>query len=240
MVRTSPCQALNKSLNENLNESHYSRVQMMSDFGYCAVCCSLVESDDIFRPQAIQSLTCSCTLLLLGSLGDIFGGRRLYLLGCILQSLSSLACGLSRTGTQLIVFRALKGLSSSFCLPSAVSIINHTFMPGRKRSLAFASMGGGNPAGFGLGLLLGGVFAGTIGWRWGFYITAIVNSVVYGMAVWQLPKTMQPDQQETWRRLRTQTDWVGVVLASTSLALLSYVLAYNLFPRRSFQLINDA
>ena len=177
------------------------------------------------RPQSIQSLTCGCTLLLLGSLADIFGSRRLYLLGCLLQGLSSLACGLSRTGTQLIIFRAFTGISSSFCLPSAVSIINHTFAPGRKRTFAFASMGGGNPAGFGAGLLLGGLLAGTIGWRWGFYIVAMVNFLVLGLAAWQLPRTLQPNQQDTCRRLGTQVDWTGVVIASTLLAMLSYVLA---------------
>lgn len=86
-------------------------------------------------------------------------------------------------------------------------------------------MGGGNPAGFGAGLLLGGLLAGTIGWRWGFYIVAMVNFLVLGLAAWQLPRTLQPDQQERWRRLGTQVDWVGVVIASTSLAMLSYVLA---------------
>lgn len=178
------------------------------------------------RPQSIQSLTCGCTLLLLGSLADIFGNRRLYLLGCLLQGLSSLACGLSHSGTQLIIFRAFTGISSSFCLPSAVSIINNTFAPGRKLNFAFASMGGGNPAGFGAGLLLGGLFAGTIGWRWGFYIVAMVNFLVLGLAAWQLPRTLQSHQQETWRRrLRIQVDWVGVVIASASLAMLSYVLA---------------
>ena len=178
------------------------------------------------RPQAIQSLTCGCTLLLLGSLADIFGSRRLYLIGCSLQCLSSLACGLSRTGTQLIVFRAFTGLSSSCCLPSAVSIINHTFPPGRKRSFAFAMMGGGQPLGFGSGLLLGGLFAGTIGWRWGFYIAAILAFVVLGLTFWQLPKSLEPKQQATWRRIGAQADWVGVVVASASLAMLSYVLAY--------------
>ena len=180
----------------------------------------------LFRPQASQSLTCGCTLLLLGSLADIFGSRRLYLIGCALQCLSSLACGLSRSGTQLIIFRAFTGLSSSCCLPSAVSIINHTFKPGRKRSFAFALMGGGQPLGFGSGLLLGGILAGTIGWRWGFYIVSILSFLVLVMTSWQLPRSLKPNNQVTWRNLSSQADWVGVVVASASLAMLSYVLAY--------------
>lgn len=86
-------------------------------------------------------------------------------------------------------------------------------------------MGGGQPLGFGSGLLLGGLFAGTIGWRWGFYMAAILAFVVLGLTFWQLPKSLKPKQQATWRKIGTQADWVGVVVASASLAMLSYVLA---------------
>ena len=87
-------------------------------------------------------------------------------------------------------------------------------------------MGGGQPLGFGSGLLLGGVFAGTIGWRWGFYIAAIIAFVVLGLTFWQLPTSLKPTQQTSWGRIGTQADWIGVLIASASLAMLSYVLAY--------------
>jgi MFS family permease len=99
-------------------------------------------------------------------MADLFGARQLYLLGCFCQSAVTLACGLSRTGTQIIVFRALAGISISMCLPSSVSLITHSFAPGKRRNIAFAAMGGGQPVGFAIGLSLGGVFADTIGWRW--------------------------------------------------------------------------
>ena len=66
----------------------------------------------------------------------------MYLLGCLLQCVFTLGCGLTKTTTQLIVFRGFSGVAASFCLPSAVSFINHTFPPGQRRSFAFASMGG--------------------------------------------------------------------------------------------------
>lgn len=145
----------------------------------------------------------------------------MYLAGCILQSGFTLACGLSQTGTQLIVFRAFAGVAISFCLPSAVSIITSTFPEGKGRNIAFASMGGGQPIGFSLGLVLGGVFADTIGWRWGFYVSAIINTAVFVVAVFGLPK-VQETQEHVWMRLRKEIDWVGIVMGSTSLALLSY------------------
>ena len=148
----------------------------------------------------------------------------MYLAGCLLQAVFTLACGLSKSGLQLIVIRGLSGVAASFCLPSAVSIINDAFPPSRSRNMAFASMGGGQPVGFGLGLVLGGVFAETIEWRWGFYIAAIVNVMVLGFSMWQLP-TVSASVPFSWNRLAYEIDWMGAFIASSCLALLSYALA---------------
>lgn len=148
----------------------------------------------------------------------------MYLVGCVLQSAFTLACGLSRNGTELILYRALAGVAISFCLPSAVSILTNTFPPGKRRNAAFASMGGGQPIGFSLGLTLGGVFADSIGWRWGFHIAAILNTVIFVLAVWGLPKDLSAGPV-TWERLIYDIDWVGALIASASLAMMSYVFA---------------
>ncbi|KAF2445625.1 MFS general substrate transporter [Karstenula rhodostoma CBS 690.94] len=139
---------------------------------------------------------------------------------CVLQSAFTLACGLAQTSTQLITFRALAGVAISFCLPSAVSIITSTFPEGKSRNLAFASMGGGQPIGFSLGLTLGGVFSNTIGWRWGFHIAAIINSVVFVIALFGLPK-VDTAHKDVWKRLRTEIDWIGIAIGAASLTMLS-------------------
>ncbi|KAL6707788.1 hypothetical protein ACN47E_003688 [Coniothyrium glycines] len=175
-------------------------------------------------PISIYALTCGCTLLLLGSVADVVGARPMYLIGCVLQSAFTLACGLAQNGTQLIVFRAFAGVAISFCLPSAVSIITGTFPEGKSRNIAFASMGGGQPIGFSFGLVLGGVFADTIGWRWGFYISAIINTIVFIVAVFGLPKVHEKEPQ-VLARLKTEIDWIGILMGSGSLALLSYCFA---------------
>jgi MFS family permease len=148
----------------------------------------------------------------------------MYLTGCVLQSASTLACGLAQTGTQIIVFRAFAGISISFCLPSAVSIITSTFPEGKRRNIAFAAMGGGQPIGFATGLVLGGVLSDTIGWRWGFYIAAILNSAVFVIGFFGIP-SVNDKQPHVWARLRDDIDWVGVTIGSTSLAMLSYAFA---------------
>jgi predicted MFS family arabinose efflux permease len=82
-------------------------------------------------------------------------------------------------------------------------------------------MGGGQPIGFSLGLVLGGIFADTIGWRWGFHLCAIVNTVVFAVAVFGLPKPAVR-QNRVFHRLRTEIDWAGILMGSASIALLSY------------------
>lgn len=145
----------------------------------------------------------------------------MYLTGCVLQSGFTLACGLSQTATQLIVFRALAGVAISFCLPSAVSIITSTFPEGKSRNIAFASMGGGQPIGFSVGLTLGGVLSNTIGWRWGFHIAAIINTIVFVVGIFGLPK-VDKKQTHIWERLRTEIDWIGIGIGTASIAMLSY------------------
>lgn len=150
----------------------------------------------------------------------------MYLLGCLLQCLFTLACGVSKTGAELIVFRGLSGIAASFCLPSAVSIINTSFPMGRRRNRAFAWMGGGQPIGYSVGLTLGGSIASTIGWQWGFHLAAIVNLAVFILASWQLPKNEENAPTVCWKRVISDVDWLGALIASASLAMLSYVLAY--------------
>ncbi|KAF2835726.1 integral membrane protein [Patellaria atrata CBS 101060] len=177
-------------------------------------------------PASVYSLTCGCTLLLLGSISDVVGCRIMYLIGCALQSVFTLASGLARNGNEFIAFRALAGIAISFCLPSAVSIITNTFPTGKRRNIAFASMGGGQPIGFSVGLTMGGVFADTVGWRWGFYVAAILNTVILILAIWGLPRNIDRHREPaTWERLVWDIDWIGAMIASASLAMMSYVFA---------------
>ncbi|KAK6815239.1 hypothetical protein RU639_008582 [Aspergillus parasiticus] len=143
-------------------------------------------------PTAAFPLACGCMLLPCGAAADVLGCQRACLLGGLLQTASALGAELSTTGTQRIVRRVIVGLAASFCLPSAVGVTAHVFPANsspRRRSIAFAAMGGGQAVGFELGLALGGVFSDTIGWRWGFYVTAILNSAVLALALWAIPKS---------------------------------------------------
>ena len=184
-----------------------------------------------YRPASVYALTCGCTLLLSGSVSDVVGSRPMYLTGCALLASFTLACGLSRSGFQLIVFRGLSGIAMSFALPSAVSIITTSFATGQRRNIAFAFLGASQPVGFAIGLVVGGILVDKIGWRYGYYIVAALNLIVLLVSIWALPRDPRRTTPITWRRLTFEVDWIGALLASTSLAMLSYVFACVYHPR---------
>ncbi|KAK6444890.1 hypothetical protein FP744_10001138 [Trichoderma asperellum] len=204
--------------------------------GLLTVCIPVI-SEDLGFPTELQlwpasafALACGCTLLLCAAAADVLGCRRVCLVGALLQSSSALGAGLARTPSQLIALRAVAGIAASFCLPSAVGIAARAFPAStspRSRSAAFSAMGGGQAVGFGLGLVLGGVFSDTLGWRWGFYTTAILNVIVLVLALWALPSGIDGTVlgTEVFNRLALDIDWFGCVLLSAALALLSYELA---------------
>jgi MFS family permease len=171
-------------------------------------------------------LTSGCTLLVSGSLADVVGCKRVYVVGCLLQIVFSAACGLSTTATQLITFRIFSGLATSLCLPSTVGLITQSFAPGPMRNLAFAVMGGGQPIGFGVGLTIGGVLVDTIGWQWGFHFVAIANAIIIIFALITLPTRSNDLPPVSWNSLLFDIDWVGALLISASMLLFSYYLSY--------------
>lgn len=176
-------------------------------------------------PASVFALTAGCTLLASGAIADVIGNRPVFLTGCALLTAFTLGCSLSKTGLQLIAFRALQGVALSLCMPTAVSLITNNFPTGRRRNMAFAFLGGGLPIGFALGLVLGGILVDSIGWRYGYYISCIINALIFVGAYFSLPVTNSTHSHRRPKRLVHDIDWVGIGLASACIAMLSYVLA---------------
>ena len=85
-------------------------------------------------------------------------------------------------------------------------------------------MGAGQPFGFCVGLVLGGLFVDSIGWRAGYYICAAANIAFAFVSFWSLPKATR-GSNNVLSTLKTELDWLGAAMVSISLGLLSYVLA---------------
>jgi MFS family permease len=180
-------------------------------------------------PSSVYGLTSGATLLLAGSVADLIGPRRIEVLGCVMLSAFMLACGFANTGIQLVVFRALQGVAMSLHLPASVALVAAAVPQGRGRNLSFGCLGLSQPLGFSAGLVVSGFMIEKAGWRSGFYLVGGASTVATMIGMWALP-TPSPEHQETnvrvmLHKLREEVDWIGGILASTGLALLSYVLA---------------
>ncbi|KAK1655986.1 major facilitator superfamily transporter [Colletotrichum phormii] len=179
----------------------------------------------ILWPAAVYNLAAGCLLLIFGAVADVVGAKLMWLTGSYLCVVFTVAVGLSRTGIQIILFRTAVGISISACLPTAMAFITKTFPKGGWRNVAFSMNGIGFPLGYALGLVLGGIFTDTIGWRWAYYLMAIINFALSTAAVWSLPSIHQPSEKKWTRRLAEDIDWIGAAIMSAALGLLLYVLA---------------
>lgn len=182
----------------------------------------------VLWPASVNALSCGCTLLLFGSVADIVGGRKMYLIGCFCLTLTTIACAVCRTGIELILFRAAQGVALSLCLPSSVMLITRNIPTGTWRNTAFACLGAGQPVGFSVGLVLGGVFVQSIGWRYGYYIGAILIFSIFVISIFGIPADPASQSQSfstILKRLKSEIDWTGCFLISTSLGMFSYVLS---------------
>ncbi|KAK6841449.1 hypothetical protein PG987_002309 [Apiospora arundinis] len=176
-------------------------------------------------PAAVYALAAGCLLHVFGSFADILGPKRVWVVGSFLFVVFTIALGFSTTGIQVIMFRTCLGVAMAMCLPTSVSLITNTFPKGHWRNTAFAMSGMAQPLGYALGLVLGGIFTDTIGWRWAYFIMAMVNFVISVISVWSLPDIRHPSKKTWVNRLREDVDWIGVLILSVALALLMYVLA---------------
>jgi EmrB/QacA subfamily drug resistance transporter len=114
-------------------------------------------------------------LLLGGRLADIVGRRRLFMIGLLVFSASSLLCGLAWSEASLIAFRALQGLGGALLAPAALSLLVTTFAEGRERNLALGIYGAASGSGAAVGVLLGGLLTSYLNWSWIFFINVPVG-----------------------------------------------------------------
>ncbi|WP_295627119.1 DHA2 family efflux MFS transporter permease subunit [uncultured Corynebacterium sp.] len=130
-------------------------------------------------------------LLVTGRLGDQFGQKRIYQVGMVLFTVSSLACGLAESIETLVAARFAQGLGASLIGPQTLAIITRIFPPERRG----AAMGWwGTVAGLATltGPLLGGFLTTSVGWEWIFYVNipfGILSMVLVARWVPDLPST---------------------------------------------------
>src|SRR5215212_2467113 len=123
-------------------------------------------------------LTYGGFLLLGGRLGDLFGNRRMFLMGIALFTAASVVCGLSGTQWLLIAARAVQGLGGAVVSAVALSLIMNLFTEAGERARAMGVYGFTCAAGGSIGVLLGGLLTDIYDWHWVFLVNLPIGAAV--------------------------------------------------------------
>jgi EmrB/QacA subfamily drug resistance transporter len=166
--------------------------------------------------NSIYSLVIAALLISLGRAGDIYGRRRLFLLGTVLFAAASVLAAQAGNGVELIAGRAAQGIGAAMVLPATLSTVNATFV-GRQRAIAFGiwgSMIGGMAA---VGPVLGGWLTTDFSWRWAFGINVPIAALLIAGAYWFVRETTDPHAGRGG-------DPIGAVTSALGLAAVVFAL----------------
>jgi EmrB/QacA subfamily drug resistance transporter len=162
-------------------------------------------------------LTFGGFLLLGGRLGDLFGHRRLFLIGIALFTAASLACGLAASQAMLVGARAVQGIGGAVVSAVALSLIVTLFTEPRERAKAMGVFGFVASGGGSIGVLLGGVLTDALDWHWIFLVNIPIGIAVFALCLVLLPGG---GGQRTGARL----DVAGAVTVTGALMVAVYAI----------------
>jgi EmrB/QacA subfamily drug resistance transporter len=161
-------------------------------------------------------------LLLGGRLGDLYGRRRIFMIGLATFAIASLIGGFAQNEAMLLGSRGLQGLGAALASPAALALITTTFPAGPARNRAFAVYAAMSGAGAAVGLILGGWLTGldpilgAEGWRWTFFINVPIGLVAAALA----PRFLKESE--------SHSGWLDVPGAITgTLGLLGLVYGFS-------------
>ncbi|WP_328463519.1 MFS transporter [Streptomyces sp. NBC_00448] len=162
-------------------------------------------------------LTLAGLLLAGGRLADAYGRRRLYMIGLIIFTLSSLSAGLAGNGGVLIGSRAVQGLGAALLTPATLAIITSTFTDLKERTSAIGLWTVSAAVGLALGPVTGGLITQNIRWGWIFLINVPIGVVTLAMSV----KTVRESRAS---ESKLSLDVGGLITSAIALFTITYAL----------------
>jgi EmrB/QacA subfamily drug resistance transporter len=127
-------------------------------------------------------------LLFGGRAADLFGRRRIFMIGLIGFTIGSLLAGIAQNETMMIAARAIQGLTAAFMSPAALSIILTEFKEGPQRNKALGVWGAVGAGGAAAGLIIGGFLTQYFGWRWDFFVNIPIGVSLIFLALRYVPE----------------------------------------------------
>src|SRR5256885_11460766 len=144
---------------------------------------------------AAYALTFASLLLTGGKVGDLVGRRLIFTSGLVVFTLSSLFCGLSSSGTELIAAGAVQGVGAALMMPSTLSIISATFAV-RERGTAIGIWAGVSAMALAIGPLLGGILTEHISWNWIFFVNVPIGVLAVLAAIFVVPESKDTSREQ--------------------------------------------
>jgi EmrB/QacA subfamily drug resistance transporter len=164
------------------------------------------------------SLTFASLLIIGGRLADLFGARRMFIVGAALFGVGSLLASLAQSVPALIVGEAIiEGIGASLMMPATLGILSSTFQ-GHERATAFAIWGATAGAAVAIGPLVGGFLTTDYSWRWSFRINVIVVPLAIAGAMLFMRRSPRGSRRE-------RIDVPGAVLVAVGMFLLVFSLS---------------
>ena len=171
-------------------------------------------------------------ILVGGSMGDQFGRRRVFLIGVLLFTLASIACGLAASTRALIVARAIQGAGAAFLVPGSLAIISATF-DDAERGGAIGTWSGFSAITSAIGPVVGGWLIEHISWRAIFFLNVPLAAVVMVLSL----RFMGESRDDT---RGSRVDWTGAALAVIGLGGMTYGLLEGPRPGASLSIVLTA
>ncbi len=161
------------------------------------------------------ALTLAAFLLTAGAVADLVGRRRIFAIGLVVFTLSSVVCGLSSSPLMLNLARAVQGVGGAMMFATSLALLAQAFH-GKERGIAFGVFGAVTGAAVAVGPVVGGLITSAIGWEWIFFVNAPIGVLAVFVTLTKVSESKDPGA--------TGVDWAGLVTFSGSLFLLVYAL----------------
>jgi EmrB/QacA subfamily drug resistance transporter len=162
------------------------------------------------------SLLLAALLIVGGSLGDLYGRRRVFVSGVILFALASACCGYAPSIGWLILARGVQGVGAALLVPGSLALISSSFSV-NERGRAIGTWSGFTAITATVGPVLGGWLVQHASWRFVFFINLPLAAAVVFITLWQVPESRNPEIGGT-------LDWPGALLATLGLGALTFAL----------------